>query len=67
MADRRGSGLGTDVAVDGADAAAAVPVLRQPAPTINRNWVVAMLEGSHSDRGLMILSEAEADKLAAQN
>lgn len=36
-------------------------------PTINRNWVVAMLEGSHSDRGLMILSEAEADKLAAQN
>jgi hypothetical protein len=34
-------------------------------PATNRNWVVAMLDSSHSDRGMTILSEAEADKLAA--
>lgn len=34
-------------------------------PAINKNWVVAMLNTSHSDRGLVILTEAEADTLAA--
>lgn len=33
-------------------------------PVVNRNWVVAMLQSSHSDRGLTIVSEAEADKVA---
>ncbi|TCL79553.1 hypothetical protein EDF43_1116 [Rathayibacter sp. PhB179] len=31
-------------------------------PTINKAWVLAMLETSHSDRGLVILSEAELDR-----
>lgn len=31
---------------------------RQPA--INRAWVVAMLESAHSDRGLIVMTEAEA-------
>jgi hypothetical protein len=29
-------------------------------PAINRQWVVAMLDTSHSDRGMVILSEADA-------
>lgn len=33
---------------------------RQPA--INRAWVLAMLESSHSDRGMVLVSEAEAEK-----
>lgn len=31
-------------------------------PTINRTWVMMMLESAHSDRGLTILSEAGAEK-----
>jgi hypothetical protein len=30
-------------------------------PVINKAWVVAMLETSHNDRGLVILGEAELD------
>lgn len=33
-------------------------------PVINRQWVIAMLDGSHSDRGMVILTEAEAEKAA---
>lgn len=29
---------------------------------INKAWVLAMLETSHSDRGLVILAEAELDR-----
>ncbi|MCJ1688642.1 hypothetical protein [Rathayibacter sp. VKM Ac-2927] len=31
-------------------------------PTINKAWVLAMLETSQSDRGLVILAEAELDR-----
>ncbi|ROS30034.1 hypothetical protein EDF22_1793 [Rathayibacter sp. PhB127] len=31
-------------------------------PVINKAWVVAMLETSHNDRGLVILTEAELDR-----
>ncbi|MBF4461957.1 hypothetical protein ITJ46_08620 [Rathayibacter sp. VKM Ac-2878] len=34
-------------------------------PGINRQWIVSMLDGSHSDRGMIILFEADAAKIAS--
>ncbi|NQX18325.1 hypothetical protein [Rathayibacter sp. VKM Ac-2857] len=34
-------------------------------PTINKPWVVAMLETSHNDRGLVILPEAEIERVTS--
>lgn len=34
-------------------------------PAINRAWVLAMLDSSHSDRGVLIEPETEAGKAAA--
>ncbi|MBO0982699.1 hypothetical protein [Rathayibacter sp. SD072] len=33
-------------------------------PAINRAWIVAMLETSHNDRGLVIVPEADLDRIS---